>query len=173
MLRRRYTSATHIFMFEINPLKVIVIWFIKGSQNNLIPIKYDFFSKNTNNFHTFKPKVGTWMSHVIWFECLKILTHRKLCNSYVWVRRLVEMCKVFLAFENTERLWIHIKNWTLEQIVTYFPLLLCFISFILHLSYFPFFYSHLWCHALHITILSTHINQTTYNFINLLHFPTI
>jgi hypothetical protein len=31
VLTRRYTNATYIFMFEINPLKVIIIWFTKGS----------------------------------------------------------------------------------------------------------------------------------------------
>jgi hypothetical protein len=31
VLTRRYTSATYIFMFETNPFKVILIWFIKGS----------------------------------------------------------------------------------------------------------------------------------------------
>jgi hypothetical protein len=69
-------------MFEMNPLKIVVIWFIKGVPNFLIPIKYDFFSQNTNSFHIFEPKVGIIMPHVIWFECLKILTHKKLCNSY-------------------------------------------------------------------------------------------
>jgi hypothetical protein len=29
------------------------------------------------------PKLDTIMSHVIWLKCLKILTYRKLCNSYV------------------------------------------------------------------------------------------
>jgi hypothetical protein len=33
VLTRRYTSATYIFMFEINFLKVVIICFIKGSQN--------------------------------------------------------------------------------------------------------------------------------------------
>jgi hypothetical protein len=56
------------------------------------------------------------MPHVIWFECLKILTHKKLCNLYE-VERLMEMCNFFLAFENIERLQYHIKKITLKQSV--------------------------------------------------------
>ncbi len=43
-VNKEYTSATYIYMFEINPLKVVMIWFIKGSQIFLMPIKSDFFS---------------------------------------------------------------------------------------------------------------------------------
>jgi hypothetical protein len=57
----------------------------KGSYIFFIPIKYEIFSYNTNNF-IFEPKVG----------------------------RLVELCKFFLAFGNTKRLQIHIQNWTLK-----------------------------------------------------------
>jgi hypothetical protein len=39
MLTRRYPNSTYIFMFEINPLKVVFIWFIKESQFLKIPIK--------------------------------------------------------------------------------------------------------------------------------------
>jgi len=45
--------------------------------------KKNFFLQNTNNFHIFEPKVVALMSHVIYFECLKILTHKNLCNSYI------------------------------------------------------------------------------------------
>jgi hypothetical protein len=106
----------------------------KRVQDSLNIHKIWLLFKNTNNFHTFEAKVDTLMSHVIWFECWRSW-HIENCA----MRRLVEMCRFFLAFENTERLWIHIKNWTLEQIVTHFSLFLCFISFILHLSYFFFF----------------------------------
>jgi len=69
----------YIFLcLKINTLKIIVIWFIKGSKIFKIPIKYDFFSFNTNNFHIFEPKVDTIMLPAIWFECLKIL-HIKIC----------------------------------------------------------------------------------------------
>jgi hypothetical protein len=44
VLKRKYFNATYVFMFEINPFKVIVIWFIKGSKIFKIPIKYDLFS---------------------------------------------------------------------------------------------------------------------------------
>jgi len=39
-----YFNALYIFKLEINLLKIIVIWFVKGSHNFKIPIKYDFFS---------------------------------------------------------------------------------------------------------------------------------
>jgi hypothetical protein len=65
VLTRRYTNVTYIFMFEINPLKVVIIWFIKGSQSFLNTHKKNIFLQNTNNFHIFEPKVVALMSHVI------------------------------------------------------------------------------------------------------------
>jgi hypothetical protein len=61
VLIKKYTNANYIFMFEISPTKVIVIWFIKGSNIFKILIKYDFISYKTNNFHIFEPKVGAIM----------------------------------------------------------------------------------------------------------------
>jgi hypothetical protein len=56
VLTRRSINSTYIFMFEINPLKVVIIWFTKESQFLKILIKMIYFHKIP----------------------LKILTHRKL-----------------------------------------------------------------------------------------------
>lgn len=40
------------------------------------------------------------MSHIIWLECLKMLTYRKLCNLFVSVK----MLKKFGHFKKIERL---------------------------------------------------------------------
>jgi hypothetical protein len=40
-----YFSALYIFMFEINPLKIIVVWFIKGSHIFKSPINMIHFHK--------------------------------------------------------------------------------------------------------------------------------
>ncbi len=76
----------YLFLYlKINPLKVIVIWFTSGSQTFKILGKYDFFSPNTKKFYRFDRKVGKKLSQVMWFECLKILTHRNyaIC-MYRW-----------------------------------------------------------------------------------------
>jgi hypothetical protein len=41
------------------------------------------FFHNIKNFDIFEPKVGSIMSHVIGFECLKILTRRN-CAIYMF-----------------------------------------------------------------------------------------
>ncbi len=51
-------NAMSIFIFKINPLKVVVIWFASGSQTFKIPRKYDLFSPNTKIFYRFDRKVG-------------------------------------------------------------------------------------------------------------------
>ncbi len=38
-----YFSALYIFKFESNPLKILVIWFIKGFHTFKVSMKYDFF----------------------------------------------------------------------------------------------------------------------------------
>ncbi len=80
-----YYSALSNFIFKVSPLKVAVIWFINGSQTFKIPKKYDFFSPNTNIFYRFDYKMGRKLLQVMWFECLKILTHRNyaIC-MYRW-----------------------------------------------------------------------------------------
>ncbi len=40
-----YFNALHIFKFESNPLKILVIWFIKGFHTFKVSIKYDSFYK--------------------------------------------------------------------------------------------------------------------------------
>jgi hypothetical protein len=42
-----------------------------------------FFSPNIKFFNVFETKVGTWMPHVIWFECLKILTKKNVQFAYL------------------------------------------------------------------------------------------
>jgi hypothetical protein len=46
-------------------------------------MRCDFFSPNIINIYIFESKVDTRIPHVIWFECLKILTNKNLCNLYV------------------------------------------------------------------------------------------
>jgi hypothetical protein len=79
-----YYNALSIFMFKINPFKVVIICFIYGYQIFEILKKYDFFSSNNKIFYTYEPKVSKENSTLYGlFECLKFLTHKKLCNLYV------------------------------------------------------------------------------------------
>jgi hypothetical protein len=46
------------YLFEINPIIIVIISFINGSQNFKTPIKCDFFSTNAKTRYLFEPKVG-------------------------------------------------------------------------------------------------------------------
>lgn len=69
-----------IFMFEINLFKVatLKLRFTKGSLTFKILLKYDFFPPNIKHFYFFKLQMSMMIQYVIWFECLKILTHKKI-----------------------------------------------------------------------------------------------
>jgi hypothetical protein len=43
------------------------------------------------------------MSHIIWLECLKILTHRKLCNLFAFVKMFLKNW----AFQKYREIAIH------------------------------------------------------------------
>jgi len=109
-----YSSALSIFIFEISPPKVVVIWFISASQTFKIPIKYDFFLPNTKFFYRFDRKVGRKLSKFMWLKCFKILTHRNFsiciygwegwwkCLKMLWYFKISEDYKDLYHFWDTQ-----------------------------------------------------------------------
>jgi hypothetical protein len=87
--------------------------------------RYGFFSPNIFLNVYLSPK---WVKdcNVIWFEYLKILTHKKLCNCNIKVGRLVKMLKNVKAFRNIEKLHYLIFFVPLKQTMTLFTCLLVF-----------------------------------------------
>ncbi len=116
-----YYNVLSILIFKVSPLKVVVIWFISGSQTFKIPRKYDFLTKY-QIFHRFDCKVGRKLSQVMWFECFKILTHRNYaiciyrregwwkCLKMLWYFEIPKDYNTFIIFE------------TLKQTMTQLPL---------------------------------------------------
>ncbi len=93
-----YFNALSIYIFEILNFNIINIWFINILDIQNIPK----INKTHQISKIYIPKLDTIMSHFIWLECLKILTFRKLYNSYD------ENVKKFLTFENTKNLQLFI-----------------------------------------------------------------